>query len=324
MNASRLAIAVVLAALGGPRAAQACHGPGTGAGGVFVWSANPVVAGVFTISLRGDYSKFESLSAEEIEALTRQVSGDHAHIHVVDQALLGSLAVGYGITDNLEVDALFGYYGSTGVGEGHLHHDGSYGFHDYGDVDGLTDSWFLVKWRLHHAGENAFALIGGVKAPIGEDDVTVGDEPIDQALQPGTGAWDYTLALAYTRAFGDRYMLDASGQYILRGEANDYQIGDQALVGADFAGRMTGSTHAFPQFWLFGEATVRWLAENEEGGEEHVNSGGTVLFLTPGIRADFTRTASATLGFQAPVVQEQNDVQQELDYKIMGNVMFSF
>ena len=71
-----LALIGALLALAPP--AAACHGPGTAAGGVQVWSARPIARGAFAVLLRADFTQFESLSPDEIEEKTLEVSGDHA------------------------------------------------------------------------------------------------------------------------------------------------------------------------------------------------------------------------------------------------------
>jgi hypothetical protein len=316
--------ALVVALLSLPPAADACCGPGTAAGGVQVWSARTIPSGSLDVLLRADYTRFESLSPEEIEAMTLHVSGDHQHFDVVDQSMLATLGFMYGLTDDLELGVLFSYYGGSEVGEGHAHGGASYEFDDYGDVAGVADTWLATKWRVRSSPGGDVAVIGGLKAPTGEDNVTYQGEPIDQALQPGSGSWDVSLAVAFTRDLGPRVTLDASAQYILRTEANDYQVGDQTNVGIACAARIAGGMPSTRTLWAFVEASLRDQAENEEDGEAHVNSGGTTVYVTPGLRATVSSRLAVNLSVQVPVVQELNDVQQDVDYKLTASVTMSF
>ena len=313
-----LALIGALLALAPP--AAACHGPGTAAGGVQVWSARPIARGAFAVLLRADFTQFESLSPDEIEEKTLEVSGDHAHFHVVGHSTLTTLGLQYGLTDNLELAVLFGYYAATNVGEGHAIGSSSYEFYDYGDIDGLADTWVAAKWRVRMSPGGDVAVIGGIKAPTGVDDITFDGAPIDQSLQPGSGSWDASLALAFTRELGARATLDASAQYVLRTEALDYKVGEQFSAGIAMAMRLVGDMHAARTLSGFVEVDLRDLAENEEDGEVFVNSGGTTLFVTPGVHADLSAHVGASLGLQLPVVQHLNDVQQEVDYKVTGSV----
>lgn len=321
-TSSRCATLVLLGALFAPPA-RACCGPGTAAGGVQVWSARTIARGTFAIVLRADYTRFESLSPAEIEAMTLEVSGGHRHLDVVDHSTLGTLGLSFGLTDNLEVGVVLGYYAATGVGEGHSLGGTSYEFYDYGDIDGLVDTWLLAKLRVHSSPGGDFTVIGGLKAPTGDDTVTFEGEPIDQALQPGSGSWDASLAFAFTRDF-DRFTMDASAQYILRTEAHDYQVGDQANVGVSLSMRFFASTDENRTLAGFVESIVRDQAENEQDGEAHVNSGGTTVFVTPGLHADLSAHTRASVGVQLPVVQRLNDVQQETDYKVTASLRVSF
>ena len=280
--------------------------------------------GTFSILLRADHTRFEALSPAEIEDMTLEVSGDHKHLDVVDHSTLATLGLSYGLTDNLEVGVLFGYYAATGVGEGHSHGGTSYEFFDYGDIDGLADTWLVAKMRVHSSPGADLTVIGGLKAPTGDDTVTFEGEPIDQALQPGSGSWDGSLALAFTHDLGDRFTVDVSAQYILRTEAHDYKVGAQANVGVSLSMRILGSVQENRTLMAFVESILRDQAENEQSGELHVNSGGTTVFLTPGLHADVSAHMRATIGIQLPVVQQLNDVQQGTDYKVTASVTVSY
>ncbi len=324
-TSSKLAtLALLFTGLLGTPPARACCGPGTAAGGVQVWSARTIARGALSILLRADYTRFESLAPAQIEDMTLEVSGDHKHLDVVDHSTLATLALSYGLFDNLEVGVSFGYYAATGVGEGHSFGGTSYEFYDYGDIDGLADTWLLAKWRVHSSPGGDVTVVGGLKAPTGDDTVTFEGEPIDQALQPGSGSWDGSLALAFTRDFGGRLTMDASAQYILRTEAHQYTVGDQTNVGVSLSMRIFGSEEASRTLAGFVETSLRDQAENEQDGEVHVNSGGTTVFVTPGLHADLSAHVRASVGLQLPVVQHLNDVQQETDYKVTGSVMLSF
>ncbi len=303
--------------------ACACHGPGTAAGGVHVWSARPTPIGSFAFTLRADYTEFESLSPAEIETMTLQVSGDHQHVHVIDRSVLTTLAMLYGVSESFELAATVGYYGANGVGEGHGHGGSSYSFDDYGRVDGVADSWLVAKLGVHSSSKGDVALIGGIKASTGVDDISFDGAPIDQALQPGSGSVDATAAVAYTRDFGDRFTLDASTQYVFRTEANGYDVGDQMDVGVALGARLPGDVRSSRRFDAFLEVTSRYQMENEEDGDRHVNSGGSWLFVSPGVRGDVFSWLSAMVSVQLPVVQDLNDVQQEVDYKVTAALSVS-
>jgi hypothetical protein len=252
------------------------------------------------------------------------VSGDHQHLHVVDRSLLTTLAFTYGVSDNLEVGLTTGYYGASDVGEAHGHDGGGYAFDDYGRIDGIADSWFIAKMRVYTSSGGDVALLAGLKAYNGADDITFDDIPIDQSLQPGSGAMDVAAGMAYTRDIGDRFMMDASLQYVYSAEGRDYRVGDQLNVGLAVAARMRGDVHSARWFAGFLELDARRQGQNEEGGEPHVNSGGSWLFVSPGVRGDVLPWLNAVVSVQLPVIQDPNDTQQELDYKLTTSFSTNF
>ena len=111
---------------------------------------------------------------------------------------------------------------------------------------------------------------------------------------------------------------DTSLSYTYRTKEDDYKIGDLILHGAALAYRFTENVKDLPAFSAFLEMNVRHLFRNREDGETVHNSGGTTLFLAPGLRVGFTEQASFSLAVQLPVFQNLHDEQQETLFKIMA------
>ena len=132
------------------------------------------------------------------------------------------------------------------------------------------------------------------------------------------------LGLAFSRFLTSQLTFDASGQYTLRTEHDDFKLGDRIDAGVAFAYRLTQDVQHFPQVSAFAEANVRYLFKSEEGGERDPDTGGTVLFLTPGVRLGFTRQFSFTVSAPLPVLQELNGTQLETNYKVNGALTLSF
>lgn len=304
------------------------HGPGTSGGGLTTVSGETLRPGAVSLSVRMDYTQFERLSSSDIQERTLKVSGDHAHFDAVRWSLLETFEVAFGAGEGLQLAWSFGYYRGDDLREGHIHADGSYGFHELGDVSGMTDPWFTAKGRLLKGPEGSLAVFGGVKFPFGEDDEVgqdgSGNAPLEASLQPGSGTFDAQLGAAYSRWLAENLTLDASVSYTLRTREDQFKIGDLVLLGAALAWRFTETVRDFPQPSLFLEAHVRHLFRNEEDGERIRNSGGTVLFLGPGFRLGFSERVSWTIALQVPVVQALHDEQQETLFKVSTGVTLTF
>lgn len=321
-----LSFAIALSLCSGP--AWRDHGPGTSGGGLTTVSGETLRPGSVSLSVRIDYTQFERLSSADIQERTLEVSGDHAHFDAVRWTLLETFEVAFGAAEGLQLAWSFGYYRGNDLREGHIHGDGSYGFHELGDVSGMTDHWFTAKGRLLKGPGGSLAVFGGVKLPFGEDD-EVGEDgsrnaALEASLQPGSGAFDAQLGVAYSRWLAENLTLDASFSYTLRGEDDHFKIGDLVLLGVAFGWRFTETVRDFPQPSLFLEAHVRHLFRNEEDGERIRNSGGTVLFLGPGFRLGFSERVSWTIAVQIPAVQVLHDEQQETLFKATMGLTFTF
>jgi hypothetical protein len=304
------------------------HGPGTSGGGLSTRSAETLPPDAVTASLRFDYTQFDRLSDDVIRARALDVSGDHAHFDAVRWTLLETLEFAFGAAEDFELGLSFGYYRADDLREAHVHGDGSLGFHEYGDVSGMTDTWIQAKGRLFKGPEGQFALFGGIKLPLGDDDEVGEDgtrnQPLEPSLQPGSGAFEVLAGAAYSRWLTERLTLDASLSYARRFEDDGFKIGGLVLFGVAAAYRFTEDMQTFPRPGVFLELLVRHLFENEEDGEEVVNSGGTTLFAGPGVRLAFSPRVSADLAVQVPVVQALNDEQQETAFKGSTGITFSF
>ena len=193
------------------------------------------------------------------------------------------------------------------------------------DPDGWTDLWLTAKYRVYRGSAGQVAILGGVKFPVGETRVidTLG-ERVEPASTPGSGAWDGMVGAAYTLALAPAVSFDASAQYTLRGEKTDYRLGHRLDAGLAVGWRIVGDAKRFPQVVLIGEATVRAVAESEESGARDANTGGTALFLSPGMRVGFCENASWSVGVQIPVVQELNGDQVEAMFRLTSSLNLAF
>jgi len=304
------------------------HGPGTSGGGLTTVSGETLRPGSVSLSVRIDYTQFDRVSSGDIRERTLDVGGSHAHFDAVRWSLLETFEVAFGASEGFQLAWSFGYYRGNDLREGHIHSSGSYGFHEMGDVSGMTDHWFTAKGRLFKGPEGSLALFGGVKFPFGEDDEgdesVSGNRPLEPSLQPGSGTFDAQLGAAYSRWLTETLTLDASLSYTLRTEEDAYKIGDLVLLGTALAWRFTENVQTYPQPSVFLEAHVRHLFRNEEDGERVRNSGGTALFLGPGFRMGFSERVSWTIALQIPVFQHLHSEQQETLFKAMTGLTFTF
>jgi hypothetical protein len=225
--------------------------------------------------------------------------------------------------EDFQIGVTLGYYNAVNAREAEF--DGAETEIATFDPDGLTDLWLTGKYRFYRGPIGSLALFGGAKFPTGKFDVKNSEgERVEPSATAGSGSYDGMAGAAYSRFLTPRVTFDASGQYTFRTEADDFRLGDRIDAGAALAYRLTEDVRKFPQFSIFWEANFRHLFKSEEDGERDPNTGGSVLFLTPGVRAGFTRNVSFTVSAPLPVWQHLNGTQLKTSYKINGALTFSF
>lgn len=312
------AFASILIAL---NSAQADHGPGTSGGGVLTQSGETLKPGSFAAEVREDYTQFESLSQEQIESKAARAGS----FDLLQRSFIHSISLAYGIVENFQIGMSIGYYQASKARE--AGYDSGTGDTEIStfNPDGLTDLWLTSKYRFYRGPIGNFAVIGGVKFPTGEDKVfNSAGERIEPSATAGSGSYDGMLGLAYSRFLTARVTLDTSAQYTIRTEANDFQLGDRIDAGLAFAYRFTEDINHFPQWTAFAETNLRYLLKSKDGGERDPNTGGTVLFVTPGIRALLNKNLAVTISSPIPTWQNLNGEQLKTSYKINAGVTISF
>jgi hypothetical protein len=300
---------------------HADHGPGTSGGGAATQSGETLKPGKLAVELRTDYTEFEDLSSAQIEAKAAK-AGD---FDLLDRSFLSTISLSYGVVENFQVGLTLGYYDAVNAREAEF--DAGSGDTEFVtfDPDGLTDLWLTGKYRFYRGPAGSLAAFGGVKFPTGKFDVkNSAGERVEPSATAGSGSYDGMLGLAYSRFLTSRVTFDTSGQYTLRTEADNFKLGDRIDGGIAFAYRFTEDIQHFPQFSAFAEANVRYLFKSEEDEEQDENTGGTVLFITPGVRVGFSKSLSLTAASPLPVVQDLNGTQLKTSYKVNIGLTFAF
>lgn len=152
----------------------------------------------------------------------------------------------------------------------------------------------------------------GLETPTGRDhaDDALGEVP--PPVQPGSGSWDPFAGLVATyQTFA--YQWDAQISYQNNNAANGFEAGDLGRLDASLQYRLLprrmGS--GVPDF-LYGviEANLIHQRRNKVGGVTDPDSGGTRLFLAPGLQY-VTRRWILEAAVQLPVVQDLNGTALE-------------
>ncbi len=194
---------------------------------------------------------------------------------------------------------------------------------------GIGDARVFARYTVYQndfqGGSFRVAPFVGIKLPNGEDDQrdTLGQLP--RSVQSGTGSWDLFGGLVATYGTVD-WEVDGQLSFQENTEAHAFETGDRVRADVSFQYRLfpaklVADTNHFINGVL--EANLIYMNNNRLAGVSDENSGGTTLFLVPGLQYVAERYI-AEISVQIPVVQNLKGVALESDYIFRTGMRFNF
>jgi len=144
-------------------------------------------------------------------------------------------------------------------------------------------------------------------------------------LQSGSGSWDGFGGLVITSQKLD-FQLDAQLSHAFKTQAHGFQFGDETRLDGSvqyrvFPRELTSGVPAFIYAVL--ETNLIRRDKNTISGRADPNSGGTTIFLAPGIQYVSRRYILEAV-VQIPVVQNLNGNALENDYVVRSGFRWNF
>jgi len=182
---------------------------------------------------------------------------------------------------------------------------------------GIGDATFLVKWRFftRNRGRGTFRLAveGGAKTPTGNDGLRDADGALlPPVLQRGSGSWDPTAALTVTYApptDRGRWMFTGDVGTTIATEANEFEQGNRFAYDAMAKYRIHPARYPGRDTFLLLEINGRWQGRARSTGLQLADSGGHVVYLSPGIQFLLRGNLILEGGVQIPVLRDLNGTQ---------------
>lgn len=193
-----------------------------------------------------------------------------------------------------------------------------------GDI--MTVGRYEVFARSSPGRTSRGAVFAGLKWPSGRSAESDSLGVLPPPVQLGSGSYDPVFGTVWTGQWL-AFQLDADFSYRRNTQANGVKFGDQLEQNVSLQYRLWPRSLAaerLPSF-LYGvlEANTIHQAKNEAGGVTDGDSGGTQLFLTPGLQW-VTRRAVFELAAQLPAVQNLNGAALRTDYRLTGGFRLWF
>ncbi len=241
-----------------------------------------------------------------------------------DLTVLGGVSVlGYGVTGDLTLFGVLPYLHKE------LELTTPAGARIERDTSGIGDLRAFARYTVFHddAPGRTFRIapFAGVEAPTGDDDERDRLGRLPQPLQLGSGSWDPFFGVVGTWQTLD-YEVDAQLAYEVNTEANDFEFGDVFRADASLQYRLWPRQlgPGVPAFF-YGviEANLIHQDENEVDGVEDPDSGGTTLFLSPGVQYVTKRWVLEGV-MQVPAFQDLNGTALQDDWTVRAGFRVNF
>lgn len=197
------------------------------------------------------------------------------------------------------------------------------------DTNGIGDARLLGRYTVYQddAPGRTFRLAPflGLELPTGDDDDSDSLGTLPAPLQLGSGSWDPFGGIVLTYQTLE-YQIDAQVSYKANTKANGFEFGDEVRLDGSFQYRLwprqLGS--GVPGF-LYGvlEGNFIYQAKNRINGSKDHNSGGTSVFLSPGLQYVTKRWIVEGI-VQVPVAQDLNGTALEDDFIVRTGVRVNF
>jgi hypothetical protein len=207
------------------------------------------------------------------------------------------LTLKYGLSDRIMLMASLPYTFNRISAEGSA-----------GTTDGFGDPELMAMAHLLSFADNAWALqaVAGARVPLGASDQTdAAGARLDQHLQTGSGAWAGIFGVQLMHAAGS-VPLFFSASYQANGTNGDeFAYGDVLRFNA------ATQKALFNPVDVIAEVNGRTADYDAAGGETDPNSGGTVVYFSPGLRLRLGGALSLRGQVQIPIVENLHGEQNE-------------
>jgi hypothetical protein len=272
--------------------------------------------GRFVLELQTEFIKFDSFSDNQLLDL----AAEDREVHDLDFLHIYSLGVSYGITPDTTIHAKLPYVYRNDIRESEPPDE----VHLHGDAKGFGDLSAHIHHRMYHR-ENSglgISLIAGLKFPTGKTSDKDNDgHNFEAEFQPGSGSWDPSFGIAVSKRL-DNFSIDSNVLYTLVTEGTqDTDLGDIFQYNLALSYRAIKEPALLD---LIIEANGQWIAKEETDGHKDPDSGGNIIYLSPGIRLSLSKSFASYISFGIPIVSDLNGEQNDPDYRIVFGINLSY
>jgi len=300
--------------------------------GFGIGTASPIITqtgltlpkGKIATGLITQFSAFDDVSAGRLLAISSAAPTEaHSDIHSTKTLTVPQVFAAIGVTNDLTLGTRFSYVRRDDVLTAHEHGEE---FHDQGNPDGFGGVSFFGQYRIFRSEDdlNHLSVVVGLKTPTGATrQRDKAGELFEVHSQPSGGSWNPSAGLSFTRAMG-KFSFDSSVLYtVATSGARSTDLGDifeynfalsYAFVGEAKDALFSSSNQS--QWTGILEINGAWQDYIETHGVRDPNSGGNIVWISPGIRYSGGSNWNTALSIGTPIVKDTNGFQTDPDYRI--------
>ncbi len=214
----------------------------------------------------------------------------------------------------------------------HIGHEGGGNTWEGWDYSGLGDMTISLQYAIinrHAEFSSTLDILAGAKLSTGvTNERNAEGEEAEVTIQPGSGSRDIFLGMNFRQTLLSVPMISgAYGAlpltlgvlYQLNGEGKDgYRFGNalQAHIGSSYQFAERAS------FLLQVNGKFQDYADVGTTGEPRENTGGTWLFLSPGLGVQLSDAFSGSMYYQTPVYQNVHGIQQTAKFNLLFDLRY--
>lgn len=292
---------------------QACCSAGTPLLGSLEISSSK--ANNLQVGLTYDYNSLQSVyeGSSELDDNTRERS---------TQSLL--LETSYGLTKRWAVTALISFVNQNRTIRAFNNNENEV------STNGIGDVVLLMKYNIKTSDildQTDISVGGGLKFPTGKAGLLTNGILLPADMQPGSGSLDFLLWGYYSKGFvpiipvniiaNVSYKINSSHNRFAGSEAG-YKFGNELIFSAG-VGYRTDTILDFSLFFRL-RNTTKDIFDNEEVP----NTGGTWLYIIPGINFKITDNFTTRLTGQLPIYRSLQGTQLTTSYTASVSLFYSY
>ncbi|HEY6191899.1 MAG TPA: hypothetical protein VI215_06165 [Bacteroidota bacterium] len=285
--------------------------------------------GWFCVGLSHEYIFQNQIYVGSSRSFVGAIPGHHDEVETLNEK--NTLQFQLGVTDRLSMDLNVPFVHRE---HSHIQHEGINAAWESWDFSGLGDMVLNGHYLVIASDSSEFSpsvsILGGIKFATGITGIRNAEgEEAEVTIQPGDGAVDgiagiqFDQNIATVPTLSGKYatlplQLGLSYQFTGKG-TDDYRYGNTFLANVGTAYQILDRANLLLQL----NARVQDYADPGLTDEPRENTGGTWIFLSPGLGLQFSDALHGYAFVQIPVHEDVHGIQQTAGFNLLFNVTYS-